>query len=267
MSLLVSSLYYTKIQHRRWRPRHHKLSYGAFYLLIDLDELDRMHRHLRWFSYNSFNLFSFRDKDHGPGRNAPLRPWVEQHLGTAGIDLEGGSIQLLCLPRILGYVFNPLSVYYCYHRDGELMAVLYEVSNTFNQRHSYLFTVSPDGDKTLRHDCEKRFYVSPFIEASGRYEFSMRPPGEELYLHIRQKDQEGRLLDAWINGTKHHVSDRNLMTCLLRFPLLTLKVIGGIHWEALQLWLKGIGLKERPEPPQEPVTIVQFRDSHAANGE
>lgn len=267
MSMLVSCLYHTKIQHRRWRPKTHKLNYGAFYLLLDLDELDRMHRGLRWFSYNSFNLFSFHDKDHGPGHNAPLRPWVEHHLDKAGINLEGGSIRLLCLPRILGYVFNPLSVYYCYHRNGELLAVLYEVSNTFNQRHSYLFPLQGETSETLQHSCDKRFYVSPFIDTAGRYGFSMRPPNDELYLHIRQSDDEGKLLDAWMNGSKQHVSDRSLLACLVRFPLLTLKVIGGIHWEALQLWLKGIGLVDRPEPPQEPVTIVQYRGTQAANGE
>jgi DUF1365 family protein len=256
MSILQSSLYQTRIFHRRRRPKKHKLKYGAFYLLLDLDELDAMHRRLKWFSYNSFNIFSFYDRDHGPGSNEPLRPWVENHLQQAGVDLEGGSIQVLCLPRILGYVFNPISIYYCYHRDGQMRAVFYEVSNTFGQRHSYLFSVDETPDGLLKHSCDKRLFVSPFIEVTGAYEFSIRRPDNELYLHIRQTDDEGPLLDAWVNGTKNHISDRNLLLCLLRYPLLTLKVIGGIHWEALQIWLKGIGIVSRPEPPAEPVTIV-----------
>ena len=257
MTMFASSLYDTRIQHRRKRPKVHKLSYTAFYLLLDLDELDSMHRKLKWFSYNSFNVFSFYDKDHGPGTNEDLRPWVEQHLTQAGVDLEGGSIQLLCLPRILGYVFNPISVYYCYHSDGSLMAVLYEVSNTFKQRHSYLVAVTEGNGGVLKHSCDKRFYVSPFLENSGRYEFSMKRPKEELYLHIRQTDDDGPLLDAWVNGTRNPVSDRNLLSCLFKHPLLTLKVIGGIHWEALQLWLKGVGLVTRPEPPTDSVTIMR----------
>ena len=261
MSMLQSSLYQTRISHRRRRPKKHQLTYGAFYLLLDLDELDRMHRKLKWFSYNSFNIFSFHDRDHGPGTSEPLRPWIEHHLKEAGVDLEGGSIQVLCIPRILGYVFNPITVYYCYHKDGAMQAVLYQVSNTFGQRHSYLFTVDETPDGLLQHSCDKRFFVSPFMEVTGRYKFSIRRPGKELYLHIRQTDQEGPLLDAWVNGTKSHISDRTLLSTLLRYPLLTLKVIAGIHWEALQIWLKGIGLVKRPAPPTEPVTIVNGRDS------
>lgn len=261
MSLLSSSLYDTRIQHRRKRPKVHKLSYSAFYLLLDLDELDQMHRGLKWFSYNSFNVFSFYDRDHGPGTNEELRSWVEHHLHDANIDLQGGRIEILCLPRIFGYVFNPISVYYCYHHDGELMALLYEVSNTFNQRHTYLVTVEEGASGTLKHSCEKRFYVSPFIENKGHYEFSLKRPTDELYLHIRQADADGPLLDAWVNGTRKFISDRNLLACLVKHPLLTLKVIGGIHWEALQLWLKGIGLVNRPEPPAQPVTIVRYRQS------
>ena len=256
MSMLSSSIYDTRISHRRRRPKKHKLKYSAFYLLLDLDELDRMHRSLTWFSCNSFNIFSFYDRDHGPGRNEPLRPWVEHHLQKAGIGLDGGSIKLLCLPRILGYVFNPISIYYCHHSDGRLVAVLYQVSNTFGQRHTYLFGVDEDGDKAIKHGCGKRLYVSPFIENSGRYEFTMKPPGKELYLHIRQADNDGPMLDAWINGQKQHITDRKMLSCLIRYPLLTLKVMAGIHWEALQLWLKGIGLVDRPPPPDETVTIV-----------
>ena len=257
MSILSSSLYQTRIFHRRRRPKSHRLSYGAFFLLLDLDELDAMHRRLKWFSFNSFNIFSFYDRDHGPGTSEPLRPWIENYLDQAGVDLQGGSIQALCMPRIFGYVFNPISVYYCYHRDGQMAAVLYEVSNTFGQRHSYLFPVDDSADGLLQHSCDKRFFVSPFIEVAGSYSFSLRRPGKELYLHIRQADEEGPMLDAWVNGEKSHISDRTLLLCLIRYPLLTLKVIGGIHWEALKIWLKGVRTVTRPPAPAEPITIVQ----------
>jgi DUF1365 family protein len=256
MSMLASSIYDTMISHRRRRPKAHKLSYGAFYLLLDLDELDGMHRQMKWFSHNSFNIFSFHDKDHGPGTKEPLRPWIEHHLQQAGIQIDGGRIEILCLPRILGYAFNPISVYYCYHRDGQLLGVMYQVSNTFGQRHSYLFSVAADSGKLIKHSCKKNFYVSPFMDVSGHYEFALQRPVEKLYLHIRQADSDGPILDAWVNGTKAHISDGALLARLARYPLLTLKVIGGIHWEALKLWLKGIGLYARPEPPAEAVTII-----------
>jgi DUF1365 family protein len=257
MSMLTSCLYKTRIFHRRRRPKSHRLQYGAFYLLLDLDELDRMHRRLKWFSYNSFNIFSFHDRDHGPGTNESLRAWIEHYLQQAGTDLEGGNIQILCLPRIFGYVFNPISVYYCYHRDGQLKAVLYEVSNTFGQRHSYLARLNDEPGDLHQHGCDKRFFVSPFLKVAGRYEFSMRRPTDELYLHIRQIDEDGPMLDAWIRGEKAHISDRSLCMCLIHYPLLTLKVIGGIHWEALKLWSKGFRLVKRPSPPVDPVTIMQ----------
>lgn len=228
-------------------------------MLLDLNELDSMHRRLKWFSYNSFNIFSFHDRDYGPGTNEPLRPWIEHYLNQAGIDLEGGKIQALCLPRIFGYVFNPITVYYCYHRAGRMQAVLYEVSNTFGQRHSYLVAVGNGPDGLYRHSCDKRFFVSPFIEVSGHYEFSVKQPTDELYLHIRQADDDGPMLDAWINGKKTPISDRSLLLCLIRYPLLTLKVIGGIHWEAVKIWLKGTSTVTRPSPPAEPVTVVQNR--------
>lgn len=256
MSEYRSGIYRCRITHRRSRPRRHRLSYGAFYLLLDLDELERLDRRQKWFSVNRFNLLSHYDRDHGSGTNQPLRPWVESHLADAGIQLDGGRIEMLCLPRILGYVFNPLTVYYCYDATETIRAILYEVSNTFAQRHTYLFAIADGDSRLLRHDCGKRFYVSPFIEVEGRYHFRVRRPLERLYIHIHQTDADGPLLDAWVRGKRAPLSDRNLVANLIRYPLLTLKVIGGIHWEALKLWVKGTRLQPRPQPPERPVTPI-----------
>ena len=264
MSVFNSCIYESKVFHKRVKPKSHRLRYGVFYLLLDVDELDSLHRRLSWFSVNSFNVFSFYDRDHGPGTDVPLRLWIENQLALADVEADGGKIEILCMPRIFGYVFNPITVYYCYDRNDVLKAILYEVSNTFGQRHSYLarIEVSSAGDRgaLLRHSCDKRFYVSPFLEVVGRYDFSIRRPNELLFIHIHQTDAEGSILDAWVKGTKSSLSDRRLIGTLVRYPLLTLKVIGGIHWEALKLWTKGIGLKTRPSPPTTPVTVMQKRN-------
>jgi DUF1365 family protein len=257
VSNFKSCIYESRVFHKRVRPKQHRLAYRVFYMLLDLDELDPMHRRLKWFSVNSFNIFSFFDRDHGPGNNEPLRPWVERQLAKADIDLGGGRIRILCLPRILGYVFNPISVFFCYGADETLCAILYEVSNTFGQRHSYLAKISGDTRTPLKHSCEKRLYVSPFMEVTGHYHFTVKQPGEKLLVHIHQTDAEGALLDAWIKGARSPISDPALVNKLLRYPLLTVKVIGGIHWEALKLLTKGVGLKTRPSPPDRTVTIIQ----------
>jgi len=256
MKLLNSCIYEGHVAHKRSKPKVHQLRYRVFCLSLDIDELDRLHRRLKWFSVNSFNILSFYDRDHGSGTNEPLRPWVEHHLQQAHVDLDGGAIKIVCYPRIFGYAFNPLTTYFCYHQDGSLRAMLYEVSNTFGQRHSYLFPIQKKTGKMFRHSCEKRFYVSPFLEVAGQYEFSVRPLSDRLFLHIRQTDGDGPVLDAWTTGQKRHLNDRTILSSLLRYPLLTLKIIAGIHWEALRLWSKGIATTERPNPPRVPVTII-----------
>ena len=246
-------------------------------MLLDLDELDYMHRKIKWFSVNSFNIFSFFDRDHGPGQDQPLRPWIETQLAAAGIKTGTGRIMALCLPRILGYAFNPLTVYFCYDEQQQLAGILYEVSNTFGERHSYLFKIGQseakggsqnkinsmqDGSTLHRHSCEKRLYVSPFMNVEGNYHFRVKSPANDLFLHIHQTDREGPILDAWVRGKRASIQTSSLLSNLLRFPLLTLKVISGIHWEALQLWLKGVGLKKRPAAPSHPVTIIHNNLDH-----
>ena len=256
-----ASLYFGTVAHQRLRPVRHELRYRVFSLLLDLDEIPALARRLRLFSHNRFNLFSFHDRDHGGRRAEPPRSYVEAQLARAGIALEGGPIRLLCFPRVLGYVFNPLSIYFCHHRDGALRAVLYEVSNTFGEQHGYLIPVDQADGEIVRQSCAKAFYVSPFMAMEGRYEFRLAPPAERLAVYIRQSDREGPILHASIEGQRASMSDATLLRAFLRYPLMTVKVIAGIHWEALRLWRKGLRIVPRPAPPQEAVTICQTVES------
>lgn len=255
-----SALFVGAVIHRRLRPRRHYLRHSAFWMLLDLGELDALHRRLRLFSRGRFNAMSFYDTDHGEQTREPLRSQVERHLSAAGICLDGGAIQLLCMPRIFGYGFNPLSIYFCHHRDGTLAALLYEVRNTFGERHSYLIPVRPSDDSIIRQNCDKCFYVSPFMDMSLRYDFRVVPPVRNVSVVISASDTQGPAIIASLIGRRAPLSDAALLRLLLRIPFLTLKVVGAIHWHALRMWWKGFALKPRPLKPAWPVTTVMAKD-------
>jgi DUF1365 family protein len=257
---LRSTLYIGTVMHRRLRPRPHRLRYRVFWMLLDLDEIAQLPHRLRLFSHNRFNLLSFFDRDHGDGSGRPLRTQVEAHLQAAGIVPDGGPIRLFCMPRIFGYGFNPLSVYFCYQRDGSLAAILYEVHNTFSERHSYLIPVARAAGvrpgTVIDQHCSKDFYVSPFMDMAMSYAFRVTVPDERVAIAIRAADSDGVVLAAALTGNRTALTNATLMRVLVTFPLLTLKVVGAIHWHALRLLLKGQRLRPRPSPPATPVTVV-----------
>jgi DUF1365 family protein len=236
---LQSAIYRGTVGHERLRPKRHRLRYDVFTLLLDLDELPELDRRFRLFGYNRSAPLSFHDSDHGPTTGKPLRPWVEDRMRSAGLEPDGGRIQLLCYPRIFGYVFNPLTIYFCYSRDGELTVILYEVCNTYSERHTYVIPVRDDGRPVVRQSCEKLLYVSPFIGMDVDYHFRILPPGDTVNIVIRQEDPNGLLLAAFFKGERAPLTTRGLARSLARFPLMTLKIIAAIHWEALLLRLKG----------------------------
>jgi DUF1365 family protein len=233
-------MYFGDVLHRRRRPKAHKLSYRVFTLLLDLDEVEGLDRTLRLFGHNRRAVFSLHDADHGHGEKGGLKPWAEERLREAGLWSEGMRIAMLCYPRIFGYVFNPLTVYFCRSVEGELKAILYEVCNTFHERHTYVIPAAPNGAGTVRHECAKALYVSPFVPMECRYRFVIRPPAEEVLVAINEEDAEGLLLHAAFSGKRAPLDDRTLMRALFAYPLMTLKVMGAIHFEALRLWLKGV---------------------------
>ena len=251
----TSALYLGSVMHRRMTPRRHRLRYRAFWLLIDLDEDDAPNR-LRLFSRNRFNLVSFHELDHGDEGRQPLRAYVERTLAEHAFAWDGGRIALLCMPRILGYVFNPLSIYFCYRRDGSLAALLYEVRNTFGQKHSYLLPVVTQ-TPVIRQRCDKAFYVSPFLGMDLTYDFRVVPPSGKVSVVVSAANARGPVLTASLVGERRALSDWALARALLTHPLMTLKVVGAIHWEALKIWRKGIRLQPRPPAPASPVTAMR----------
>lgn len=263
----ASALFEGVVTHSRLRPKKHKLRYRVFSFLLDLDEIDGLAAKLKLFSRNRFNLFSFHDRDHADGGRADLRTCLEAILTDHGLGDCGHKIRLLCYPRLLGFVFNPLSVYFCHRADGSVGAVLYEVSNTFGDRHSYLIPVHEgalDDKNLLRQSCAKGFYVSPFVDMVADYHFRIRIPDDTVAVTIRETDAKGTFLTAAFVGDRTEISDRTLLGAFVRYPLMTLKVVAGIHWEALHLWRKGLKFHKRPEPPKQAVTYVMAPGTAAA---
>jgi hypothetical protein len=209
-------------------------------LALDLDELPALNARLKLFSHNELNLLSLFDRDHGDPRDEPVRPRIEEKLLDAGIDWDRGRITLLTMPRLFNYVFNPLSVYFCYRRNGELAALAHEVSNTFGERHFYVIPPAFTADGRISQSCAKEFFVSPFLEMDLRYEFLVTPPGETCAIAMIVRRGNDIALTASFAGARNALTDANLVRAWVRDPLMTLKVIAGIHWEALRMWSKGI---------------------------
>lgn len=250
--------------HRRLRPREHRLNYRVFWLMLDLAELDRLDQRLRLFSRNRFNLLSFHDCDHANASGGSLGDQVDGWLARADIRLEGGAVQLLTMPRVLGFAFNPISLYYCHHSDGRLLAMVYEVTSTFGVRHAYVIPV-PSEDQVsgrIRQGAAKALYVSPFMGMDMDYAFRGHAPGEHLDMTIDGLDADGVLITAAMSAQRKPLTDASILRATLAMPFLTIKVVAAIHWEALKLWLKRIPLTRQPAPASDPVTAqLSPRDS------
>ena len=256
MTAPACAIYLGRVMHQRMRPRRHKFDYRGFWFVFDVDEIDALAARLKAFSRNRFNLFSFYDRDYGDRTGAAPRAHVERHLAEAGMAPDGGRIALLTLPRILGFVFNPLSAYFIHAADGRLRAILWEVSNTFGERHSYLIPVEDPEATAIRQSCRKRLHVSPFLDMDMTYRFRVAPPKARMTLSITGSDADGVMIVAAMNGERRALDDRALLGAFVRVPFMTLKVVLAIHWEALRLWWKGARFRSSPPPPPAPVSFV-----------
>jgi DUF1365 family protein len=262
---LHSAIYAGHVFHSRTRPRQHQLNYRVFSLLLDLDELPALSRMSKLFGVNTGGILSFWEKDHGDGRATGLRQWIEAQLDSAGIDAGRHNITMLCYPRMFGYVFNPLTVYFCADADGVTRAILYEVCNTFGERHTYIIRAG-DQSGAVEHSCAKLLYVSPFVPMDCDYHFHIEPPAETVLVRIDETDAHGLLLRASFAGDRQELSGKALLGALLAYPLMTVKIMGAIHWEALKLWRKGVPFfRHKPAASRLATTVVkQIEDARAS---
>ena len=249
---LASGLYTGLVHHARTRPRRHRLAYRIFMLLIDLDELEAL-RALKLLGVRRFNRLGFDPDKHGDGSGRPLKEQVEGRLAAAGIA-HGGPVRMLAMPQVLGRAFNPLTVYFCHASDGALSAILYEVNNTFGERHSYLIP-APDA-AVVRQACAKAFYVSPFMDMALSYAFRILTPDAQVMVAVDVSDDQGLVLSASFAGERREITDAALFRAWVAHPWMTIGVVAAIHWEGLKIWLKGEKIRVRKPAAPNGLTVA-----------
>ncbi len=245
MSGFKSSLYLGSVVHKRLTPNQHAFSYRVFSLCLDVDEIEQLDRQLRLFSRDAWNVLSFWDRDLGNASGKTVGDKARALLADAGLQSCGHRIELVCYPRVLGYAFNPICVYFCHDEAGRLGAIIYEVSNTFRERRAYVIEAPHRASDTIAQACEKELYVSPFTSPAGSYSFHVRPPGEELVVGVAFRDAKRAVLKTHFRAKRIPLSDGAILRLLTGNPMMTLKVIGAIHLEAARLWIKGVPITQR----------------------
>lgn len=256
MCAVRSALYTGTVHHDRKVPRRNAFHYGIYFLLADLDELEALDARHRLFGHNRGWFVSLHDADHGPHDGSPLKPWITELCALAGVDLTGGSVQLLTFPRVLGFKFYPVSFWYCFSADSELRAILAEVQNTFGDRHNYLLHNRGDVlDWSKRSSAIKVFHVSPFIEMDARYEFHFTRPGDTLSVSIYDYVKSELLLVAGVALRRREIDDGTLLRTVLRYGPMSLRAWLLIHLQAIRIFSKRIRYVPRTPPPDEETSL------------
>lgn len=256
--MISPGIYTGSVRHTRVKPRRLSLRHRCFWLALDIDSIDDVARAQPLLSHNRFNVLSLYDRDYGETGTRGLREKVEALLSDGGFAKPPERIILFSMPRVLGYGFNPLSLFFCLDGDGRTEAIVYEVHNTFKQRHCYIAPVGQQADRAVQ-SAEKVFYVSPFMDMDMTYTFKVAATPDRFVLAIDARDAEGPVIFTSINTEWQALSGASLFKAWVRHPLMSLKVIGAIHFHAARLWSKGIGLRDRPAPPNAPATLGQER--------
>jgi DUF1365 family protein len=241
----AARLYVGHVMHMRLAPRRHRFRYRVFAVLLDLDRAPQTLGRSWLMRHNAAAPLALYDADHGPRNGSALRPWVDAQLRREGIA-RPARVELLAFPRMWGFVFNPLSVYFCFDASGALIAVIYEVKNTYGDQIAYVRPAGAPSGGAYRHEQVKEMCVSPFIAMDQTYRFDVAPPGDRLALRIRQAGPEGETLIATQTGAARPFTDARLARAVLAHPLMTFKVVAAIHWQALRLWLKRVPLARDP---------------------
>ncbi len=239
-----NSVYEGKVFHSRKKPKKHSFRYHVFYLHLNLNNIKK--KKYKLLSFNKFNLFSFYEKDHGPKGCENLEKWIKELLKKNNIIININQVYLLTLPRILGYVFNPLSIYSCFDKKGNLIVQIYEVHNTFNQRYFYIVENTFE-EKNYENIYNKRFHVSPFMSMKGSYKFKSIIKKDKIYLLIKYSSKKENFM-ASFSGKKQSLTDMRLLKYFFKIPMMTIKIIVGIHYEAIILYLKGVRYYKCPKP-------------------
>ncbi|MAV24542.1 MAG: hypothetical protein CBB92_04905 [Flammeovirgaceae bacterium TMED32] len=242
---MKSALYLGTVVHARSGPVKHRFRYSLPWFLIDLDEISEM----RWgwlFNVNRAALMSYHDADHGARDGSAFRDWLKKKLASEAVSAE--RFRVLAMPRFFGYVFNPISIVYCYERDDAPVAVIYEVHSTFGESHCYVHRFS--NGVITPHQEEKRLHVSPFFSMRGKYRFRVTLPTDSVSIGIRFLESTGHQLFAAFQGNRQPLTRKRLWMTMLTAPLATLGITAAIHWEALKLWCKGVSLVPHPRKQQ-----------------
>jgi len=245
-----------RVHHTRLRPAEHAFAYGIYFIRIPLRSIAHDTTKPALFSFNRFNLLSFHEKDHGDGKQA-LITWIDTLLQKEGITDADGEIWLQAFPRVLGYVFNPVSFWFCHRQDGTLRAILAEVRNTFGEKHCYLLDTGDSMPYGIELKASKSFHVSPFCEVHGQYRFRFMHTTQEesgriverTVARVDHDDPQGPLILTSISGIAQSLSNGSILRAFFFYPMMTLGVIVKIHWQALKLWYKRVPFFSKPQPP------------------